>query len=105
MLSGKNKHATAWRFFWRKSTGEARPPLVTLCKAEARSDKEMAGALNLHTFDQTSEVAHILTVLRDKCTDLRDFVFYADRLTRLLVEKSLSLLEYEKKTVMTSTGN
>jgi Uracil phosphoribosyltransferase len=44
------------------------------------------------------------TILRDANTAKSDFVFYADRLNRLIVEAGLGLLPFAEKTVMTPTG-
>ena len=38
--------------------------------------------------------------------DIRgEFIFYADRLIRLLIEEGLSYLEFQDKTVITPTGH
>ena len=44
------------------------------------------------------------TILRDRDTSPNDFVFYADRINRLLVEAGLGHLPFREKTVMTPTG-
>ena len=47
----------------------------------------------------------LLTIIRDKNTKRNDFIFYADRLIRLLVEESLNLLrEYDISFVIASAG-
>jgi len=43
----------------------------------------------------------ILTVLREKGTSRQDFVFFADRLSTLLVEHALQFLPYFPKLVTT----
>lgn len=45
-----------------------------------------------------------MTILRDQETERGDFIFYADRLSTLIVEKALTLLPYEKHTVTTPLG-
>jgi uridine kinase len=45
-----------------------------------------------------------MTMLRDQETERGDFIFYADRLSTLIVEKALTLLPYEKHTVTTPLG-
>jgi len=42
-----------------------------------------------------------MTIIRNRTTRRNDFIFYADRLTRLLVEESLNLLPTSDKTVTT----
>ncbi len=44
------------------------------------------------------------TILRDRETSKNDFVFYANRLNRLLVEAGLGHLPFSEKTVITPTG-
>jgi len=46
----------------------------------------------------------LLTIIRDKNTKRNDFIFYADRLIRLLVEESLNLLPIRPKQITTLTG-
>ncbi len=45
------------------------------------------------------------TKIRDKDCDRTNFVFYANRLNRLLMEEALGLVEYADKPVTTPTGN
>ena len=45
-----------------------------------------------------------MTILRDQQTERGDFIFYADRLSTLIVEKALELIPYRPKTVKTLTG-
>jgi len=45
-----------------------------------------------------------MTILRDRDTQRGDFIFYADRLSTLIVEKALTLLPFESQTVQTPTG-
>lgn len=44
------------------------------------------------------------TILRDRNTSKSDFVFYADRINRLLVEAGLGHLPFTEKIVTTPTG-
>ena len=46
-----------------------------------------------------------MTILRDQETERGDFIFYADRLSTLIVEKALSLLPYDPHTVQTPVGS
>ncbi|KAJ9121749.1 hypothetical protein QFC22_002370 [Naganishia vaughanmartiniae] len=59
---------------------------------------------NTVLLDQTNQLRGILTILRDKNTDRSSFIFYADRLSSLVVERSLQLLPYREKTVTTPIG-
>lgn len=45
-----------------------------------------------------------MTILRDDTTQRSDFIFYADRLSTLIVEKALTLIPYAPKTVRTPLG-
>ena len=45
-----------------------------------------------------------MTILRDQNTERGDFIFYADRLSTLVVEKALELIPYRDKTVKAPTG-
>lgn len=44
------------------------------------------------------------TIIRDAKTSKNDFVFMADRLSRLVVEAGLGHLPFRDKTVITPTG-
>ncbi|XP_028413809.1 uracil phosphoribosyltransferase homolog [Dendronephthya gigantea] len=50
------------------------------------------------------QIRELQTILRDPQTDRGDFVFYADRLIRLVVEEGLNQLPYEEVVVTTPTG-
>ncbi|RUS89110.1 hypothetical protein EGW08_003118, partial [Elysia chlorotica] len=52
----------------------------------------------------TDGVRELQTVIRDKATPRNDFIFYADRLIRLVVEEGLNKLPYRKCDVVTPTG-
>lgn len=42
-----------------------------------------------------------MTILRDRETNRGDFIFYTDRLATLIVEKALTLVQYESKEIQT----
>lgn len=44
------------------------------------------------------------TIIRDASSSKNDFVFYADRLNRLIVEAGLGHLPFQEKIVKTPTG-
>ncbi|GAA5896847.1 hypothetical protein JCM6882_005049 [Rhodosporidiobolus microsporus] len=53
---------------------------------------------------RTGQLASLLTHIRDKETKRGDFIFYADRIIRLLVEEGLNHLPVVEKSVTTPTG-
>ncbi|KAK3098422.1 hypothetical protein FSP39_019306 [Pinctada imbricata] len=52
----------------------------------------------------TDNVRELQTVIRDKSTSRGDFIFYADRLIRLVVEEGLNQLPYSNCQITTPTG-
>jgi uracil phosphoribosyltransferase len=46
----------------------------------------------------------ILTILRDHSTSREDFIFFVDRLSTFLMEKSMIFLPYHRQTVVTPIG-
>jgi uracil phosphoribosyltransferase len=52
----------------------------------------------------TSQLRTLMTIIRDENTKRNDFIFYADRINRLLIEEGLNLLPTRNKTVLTRTG-
>lgn len=44
------------------------------------------------------------TIIRDRSTEIGDFVFYADRLIRLVIEHGLNCFPFKPKEVTTPTG-
>ncbi|CAI9735701.1 Hypothetical predicted protein [Octopus vulgaris] len=58
----------------------------------------------LKVLKNTNNIKELQTFLRDKTTARSDFIFYADRLIRLVVEEGLNQLPYQKFTVTTPTG-
>ncbi|KAL8580138.1 hypothetical protein ACOMHN_050240 [Nucella lapillus] len=52
----------------------------------------------------TDNVRELQTMLRDKSTSRSDFIFYADRLIRLVVEEGLNQLPYRECIITTPTG-
>lgn len=59
---------------------------------------------NIRIIGINDQIRELQTILRDKNTNRGDFVFYADRLIRLVVEEGLNLLPYTKSSVITPTG-
>ncbi|KAI9317631.1 PRTase-like protein [Dichotomocladium elegans] len=52
----------------------------------------------------TPQLKGLMTIIRSKETTRSDFIFYADRIIRLLVEEGLNHLPVVPKTVQTPTG-
>ncbi|GAA5987014.1 hypothetical protein JCM10908_000992 [Rhodotorula pacifica] len=59
---------------------------------------------NTCALPRTGQLAGLLTAIRDKKTARGDFIFYSDRIIRLLVEEGLNHLPVVEKTVTTPTG-
>ncbi|KAF8896342.1 armadillo/beta-catenin/plakoglobin [Infundibulicybe gibba] len=60
--------------------------------------------LNLTVLPRTPQLQGIFTILRCKTTSRQDFIFFADRLSTILVEHALQHLPYVPKTVTTPIG-
>jgi len=60
---------------------------------------------NLCVLDYTPQLESLFTIIRDRETKREDFIFYSDRVIRLLVERALNLLPSDVKKVITSTGS
>jgi len=56
------------------------------------------------TLPHTAQLEALYTIIRDKETSRGDFLFYSDRIIRLLVEEGLNHLPVIPKTVKTPTG-
>ncbi|XP_074646930.1 uracil phosphoribosyltransferase homolog [Tubulanus polymorphus] len=59
---------------------------------------------HLNVLKVTDQIKELHTVLRDRSTSRGDFIFFADRLIRLIVEEGLNQLPYSKCSVTTPTG-
>ncbi|KAF5099842.1 hypothetical protein D0Z03_000942 [Geotrichum reessii] len=59
---------------------------------------------NLIVLPQTNQLRGLYTIIRDRNTARSDFIFYADRIIRLLVEEGLNQLPVEPATIETPTG-
>ncbi|KAF8607859.1 PRTase-like protein [Ceratobasidium sp. AG-I] len=59
---------------------------------------------NVVTLPQTAQLEALYTIIRNKDTPRGDFIFYTDRIIRLLVEEGLNHLPVVPKTVETPTG-
>eukprot|EP01135_Chromosphaera_perkinsii_P001774 Nk52_evm43s210 gene=Nk52_evmTU43s210 len=70
----------------------------------ASEEKKLDIPPNVTVLDCTRQILELHTIIRDRTTDRNDFIFYSDRLIRLLVEEGLNLLPFEEKSVETPTG-
>ncbi|GIL75287.1 hypothetical protein Vretifemale_5110 [Volvox reticuliferus] len=59
---------------------------------------------NLEVVPSNYQIRGMHTIIRDKTTSKEDFVFYADRLNRLVVEAGLGYLPFTETSVTTPTG-
>eukprot|EP00249_Psilotum_nudum_P007461 c20575_g1_i1 orf=160-1632(+) len=60
---------------------------------------------NVFAIQSTFQIRGMHTLIRDQETTKHDFVFYADRLIRLVVEHGLGHLPFTEKQVITPTGS
>ncbi|VAI03263.1 unnamed protein product [Triticum turgidum subsp. durum] len=60
---------------------------------------------NLYVIQTTYQIRGMHTIIRDAATTTHDFIFYADRLIRLVVEHGLGHLPFREKQVITPTGS
>jgi uridine kinase len=59
---------------------------------------------NLEVIPSNFQIRGMHTIIRDATTTTTDFVFYADRLLRLVVEAGLGHLPFKEQSVLTPTG-
>lgn len=59
---------------------------------------------NVTILPQTPQLIALLTIIRDKTTERGDFIFYSNRIIRLLVEEGLNHLPTVEHTVTTPVG-
>ncbi|KAM5377409.1 hypothetical protein ACJZ2D_004948 [Fusarium nematophilum] len=59
---------------------------------------------NVHVLPQTPQLIALLSMIRSKETDRADFIFYSNRIIRLLVEEGLNHLPVIEHTVTTPVG-
>ncbi|KAG6865387.1 Uracil phosphoribosyltransferase, synthesizes UMP from uracil [Blastosporella zonata] len=82
-------------------------PAVPPLTAEANTNTAHLNPLpkSVFTLPQTAQLEALYTIIRDKDTSRGDFLFYSDRIIRLLVEEGLNHLPVVKRTVETPTGS
>ncbi|KAF9386989.1 Uridine-cytidine kinase-like 1 [Podila verticillata] len=59
---------------------------------------------NVIVLEKTNQLLGMHTIIRDINTSRHDFIFYADRLATLVIERALEELPYESRTVQTPTS-
>ncbi|KAG7007925.1 uracil phosphoribosyltransferase [Physcia stellaris] len=59
---------------------------------------------NVHILPQTAQLIALLTMIRDRNTIRADFIFYSNRIIRLLVEEGLNHLPTVERTITTPVG-
>jgi len=59
---------------------------------------------NVHILPQSPQLIALLTMIRDKNTNRADFIFYSNRIIRLLVEEGLNHLPVVEHTITTPVG-
>lgn len=61
--------------------------------------------MNVHELEQTDQLVALYTIIRDEKTKRDEFIFCADRIIRLLVEKAMEFLPTKEKEIKTPTGS
>lgn len=60
--------------------------------------------MSTYEFEQTDQLIALYTIIRDEKTKRDEFIFCADRIIRLLVEKATEFLPTKEKQIKTLTG-
>lgn len=60
--------------------------------------------LGVHQLKPTNQIKALQTIIRDGNTSRNEFIFYSDRLIRLVIEEALNYLPTKPKTIRTPTG-
>jgi hypothetical protein len=89
-----NEHAPA---------GSASCNIMAALNALSSQTSPAALPPSVFTLPQTAQLEALYTIIRDKETSRADFLFYSDRIIRLLVEEGLNHLPVIPKTVETPT--
>ncbi|KAJ3022062.1 hypothetical protein HKX48_007102 [Thoreauomyces humboldtii] len=78
---------------------------LTLKVAMAIHDANLPLPDTLRILASTNELKALLTIIRDRSTSRHDFIFYAERLSRMIVERGLTEVPFEPRDVMTPVGH
>ncbi|KAH7007980.1 uracil phosphoribosyltransferase-domain-containing protein [Ilyonectria destructans] len=93
-----------------KTTSQAPPKQSVGPEYRAQNQKPSATVSvdvaleNVHVLPQTPQLIALLSMIRSKTTDRADFIFYSNRIIRLLVEEGLNHLPVIEHTVTTPVG-
>ncbi|PKS05214.1 hypothetical protein jhhlp_008584 [Lomentospora prolificans] len=72
-------------------------------KPSATVSKEVSFE-NVHVLAQTPQLIALLTIIRNRETERADFIFYSNRIIRLLVEEGLNHLPVIERAITTPVG-
>ena len=64
---------------------------------------ESLSNINFTVMERTPQLSYLQTIIRDKTTSRSDFIFYVERLSRLLIEEGLNKLQYRETHIVTPT--
>lgn len=78
-------------------------PIASQTQGKIARGTERSIPSNVVTLPQTAQLEALYTIIRDKNTLRGDFIFYTDRIIRLLVEEGLNHLPVIPRTVETPT--
>jgi len=79
-------------------------PSAAVTKHTAAPNKPYDVPPSVFTLRRTAQLEALYTIIRDKDTSRGDFIFYSDRIIRLLVEEGLNHLPVVPRVVETPTG-
>jgi len=82
----------------------SKAPLAPPQPAQTASPTSPPTPSSVFTLPRTAQLEALYTIIRDKETKRGDFLFYSDRIIRLLVEEGLNHLPVVPKTIETPTG-
>eukprot|EP00811_Abedinium_folium_P002064 NODE_11893_length_1259_cov_6.272085.p1 GENE.NODE_11893_length_1259_cov_6.272085~~NODE_11893_length_1259_cov_6.272085.p1 ORF type:complete len:262 (+),score=80.72 NODE_11893_length_1259_cov_6.272085:96-881(+) len=74
------------------------------CLSQEKVEALLAECPSVRVMRQTPQLVTLMTVLRDEATTCDDFVFYGDRIIRLLVEDGLEEMPHHPRSVRTPTN-
>ncbi|KAI8923590.1 uridine kinase [Entophlyctis helioformis] len=77
---------------------------LVLRPALTQSDVDEKLSSNIKVLEQRPQLRALHTIIRDVNTNRHDFVFYAERLSRMVVERGLAELPFVDRDVLTPTG-
>lgn len=77
---------------------------TSLTEPEKASKGDVLSLPNMKVLEINDQIRELQTTIRDKDTSRSDFIFYSNRLIRLVVEEGLNCLPSFKQVVTTPTG-